>query len=27
LFFTTRTMLGSVNLKVAGVPVPVAKKV
>src|SRR5262252_8228431 len=26
LFFTTRTMLGSVNLKVAGIPVPVAKK-
>src|ERR1700722_899000 len=27
LFFTSRTMLGSVNLKVAGIPVPVAKKV
>jgi gluconolactonase len=27
LFFTTRTSLGSVNLKVAGIPVPVAKKV
>jgi gluconolactonase len=27
LFFTTRSMLGSVNLKVAGIPVPVAKKV
>jgi gluconolactonase len=26
LFFTTRTSLGSVNLKVAGIPVPVAKK-
>ena len=26
LFFTSRTMLGSVNLKVAGIPVPVAKK-
>jgi gluconolactonase len=26
LFFTTRTLLGSVNLKVAGIPVPVAKK-
>jgi gluconolactonase len=26
LFFTTRSMLGSVNLKVAGIPVPVAKK-
>jgi len=26
LFFTTRTMLGSVNLKVAGIPVPVVKK-
>jgi gluconolactonase len=26
LFFTTRTALGSVNLKVAGIPVPVAKK-
>ncbi len=27
LFFTTRTSLGSVSLKVAGIPVPVAKKV
>src|SRR5712675_90290 len=26
LFFTTRTMLGSVNLKVAGIPVPAVKK-
>jgi len=26
LFFTGRNMLGSVNLKVAGIPVPVAKK-
>jgi gluconolactonase len=26
LFFTSRTMLGSVNLKVSGIPVPVAKK-
>ncbi len=26
LFFTTRTTLGAVNLKVAGIPVPVAKK-
>jgi gluconolactonase len=26
LFFTSRTMLGSVNLKVAGIPVPVSKK-
>jgi gluconolactonase len=26
LFFTSRTMLGSVNLKLAGIPVPVAKK-
>jgi gluconolactonase len=26
LFFTSRTMLGSVNLKIAGIPVPVAKK-
>jgi len=26
LFFTSRTMLGSVNLKIAGISVPVAKK-
>ena len=26
LFFTSRTMLGSINLKVAGIPVPVAKR-
>jgi gluconolactonase len=26
LFFTSRSLLGSVNLKVAGIPVPVAKK-
>jgi gluconolactonase len=26
LFFTSRTMLGAVNLKVAGIPVPVAKR-
>jgi len=26
LFFTSRTTLGSVNLRVAGIPVPVAKK-
>ena len=26
LFFTSRSALGAVNLKVAGVPVPVAKK-
>src|ERR1700674_1549088 len=26
LFFTSRTMLGSVNVKIAGIPVPVAKK-
>jgi sugar lactone lactonase YvrE len=26
LFFTTRTSLGSVNIKVAGTPVPVARK-
>jgi len=26
LFFTSRTMLGSVNLKIAGIPVPAAKK-
>jgi hypothetical protein len=26
LFFTSRTMLGPVILKVAGIPVPVAKK-
>jgi gluconolactonase len=26
LFFTNRTMLGSVNVKIAGIPVPVAKK-
>jgi len=26
LFFTSRTTLGSVNLKIAGIPVPVAKK-
>ena len=27
LFFTSRTMLGSVNVKIPGIPVPVAKKV
>jgi gluconolactonase len=27
LFFTSRSMLGSVNLNVAGIPVPVAKRV
>ena len=26
LFFTSRSTLGSVNLKIAGIPVPVAKK-
>ena len=26
LFFTSRVHLGSVNLKIAGIPVPVAKK-
>ena len=26
LFFTRRVHLGSVNLKIAGIPVPVAKK-
>jgi hypothetical protein len=26
LFFTSRTMMGSVNVKIPGIPVPVAKK-
>jgi hypothetical protein len=26
LFFTTRNTLGSVNVKIPGIPVPIAKK-